>query len=338
MAAPAIRVAHTRDANGYTMINQLGSAPEPAFGVKTATFCSETAFHDTCPADGPSAAPRKRSLGPGASHHAPLHVDYVFHNLDCSRAETARIIPDMCSAAGYGSIPRFFHDLSCQVVRKLYSKFFAAVDAGLPPDHVPEDVARPPGRKTMVCFADPSDGVGWTYGPAHDRKTTSHLHFSTSFLNGLLRGAFGGSLEALADDYPGVIVHEFTHAWQNDGFGTMPGSCIEGVADWMRTNLGYAPDHWHLPASSHVRATKWTDESCTLFFCFLDRRYPGFVEEVNRVCGIETFFKDSRGQPRDLAARITGRTWEQLWGDWGDWLQKVEKQGGERSWRRIYQD
>lgn len=321
-----------------------------AAGVPTVNFCSS---HAQCKSLAELDAMNASSLGKDASHclpctrpftaypnaHLPLHVDYVFHNLDTSK-QTACIIPEMCKAAGYTNPAQFFHDLSCRVVRRLYSRFFALTDRGVKPEAVPADVSRPPIRKTMVLFADPSEGVGWTYGPEHDRATTSHIHFATPFMAYLLRDAFSNSYALMSSDYPGVIVHEFTHAWQNDAKGTMPGSMIEGVADWMRTNEGYAPDHWELPSSKHVRKTKWTDESNTQFLCWIERKFPGFVEEVNRICGLETFHLDNRGQKRDIAKQVCGRTWEELWKEWGDWLAKVETEGParEKSWKRIFMD
>jgi hypothetical protein len=72
--------------------------------------------------------------------------------------------------------------------------------------------------------------------------------------------------------------------------------------------------------------------------CWIESRNPGFVEKMNAICAHEEFHRDPRGKERDIARDVCGKTWEQLWREWGEWLAGVEKEGAkrERSWRRIY--
>lgn len=338
---PQIRASHGQDGRVILAVDRRAALADQ---IPESTFCSSLAPRIDAPHQIAERLPRARPFPDHINHHYPLHVDYVFVNLD-PELQGALVVPGMANAAGYANIAQFFHDLSCRVLRKLYSQYFDLIDAGLAPTEMPGDVSRPPNKKTICCFADPEEGVAWTYGPGHDHLTTSHIHFSTGFLKDMLRH-FNGSHALLSTDFPGVIVHEMTHAWQYDGgtnrggHATMPGCMIEGIADWLRTNLGYAPDHWHLPEAAHVRATKWTDESNTQFLCWIDRRFPGFVEEVNRVCAFEEFWKDAGGRTRDLAKQVCGKTFEELWKMWGDWLEMVEAEGRgrDRTWRRIFMD
>jgi hypothetical protein len=45
----------------------------------------------------------------------------------------------------------------------------------------------------------------------------------------------------------GVLYHEMTHVWQWNGNGQAPEGLIEGIADYVRLKVGYAPSHWVKP-------------------------------------------------------------------------------------------
>ena len=85
-----------------------------------------------------------------------------------------------------------------------------------------------------------------------------------------------GSLEAL-----GILAHELTHVWQNDGKKTLPSFLIEGIADLVRLELGYIPDHW----SNHVTSrTKWDEgyHTTAYFLKFVNTKYPGSIKAFNK--------------------------------------------------------
>ncbi|KAJ3169355.1 hypothetical protein HK101_011490 [Irineochytrium annulatum] len=147
-----------------------------------------------------------------------------------------------------------WHSTSLAVQRQLYT------DAGvatLAPGHI----------KTLTLIVRPMDGVAYCTGD--DAK---EIHLSTTYLRKKGKGA------ALLDEIRGVLAHELTHAWQLWADGA-PQGLTEGIADWVRLQLGYAPPHW-----KRAKGGGWDGgyDKTAYFLEWVEQEVgEGFVRRVN---------------------------------------------------------
>jgi len=65
-----------------------------------------------------------------------------------------------------------------------------------------------------------------------------------------------------------------------EGLGTAPGGLIEGIADFVRLQAGFAPPHW-----KSGRGTRWDEgyEVTGYFLDWVEKNYHGFVRGVNAI-------------------------------------------------------
>ncbi|KAI1791525.1 hypothetical protein LXA43DRAFT_1010628 [Ganoderma leucocontextum] len=135
-------------------------------------------------------------------------------------------------------------------------------------------------------------GVAHTFGS----PTTKEIHFSLDHIR--------NSESRAKDEILGVLVHEMVHCYQYNGQGKTPGGFIEGIADWVRLNAGYAPPHWKRDADGD-----WDGgyQKTAYFLDWIEGRYgDGSIQELNEgmkdAVYNEHVFKD-----------VTGRKISKLW-------------------------
>lgn len=100
----------------------------------------------------------------------------------------------------------------------------------------------PPPIRSVTLILEEFDGVAYTCGSKLDEEH-KEVHLSLSYLVDVQKNAKGDS-NRVANEVMGVLVHELVHAFQFNGKGTVPGGVIEGIADWLRGEAGFAPPHW----------------------------------------------------------------------------------------------
>ncbi|GAA5829801.1 hypothetical protein JCM11251_007883 [Rhodosporidiobolus azoricus] len=102
--------------------------------------------------------------------------------------------------------------------------------------------ATPPPVRSVTLHLRAFDGVAHTCGSDLDNDH-KELHLSSSYLASVAMNC-GGKLDDIKHEIEGVLVHELVHAFQWDGKGTVPGGVIEGIADWVRDQVGLGALHW----------------------------------------------------------------------------------------------
>ncbi|KAF8020189.1 hypothetical protein BT93_G0782 [Corymbia citriodora subsp. variegata] len=134
------------------------------------------------------------------------------------------------------------------------------------------------------------DGVAYT--------SNNEIHVSATYLAG-----YSGDVKG---EFTGVLYHEMTHVWQWNGAGQAPGGLIEGIADFMRLRVGFAPGHWVQPGQGN----KW-DQGYDVTARFLDYcngLRNGFVAELNK--------KMRTGYSDNYFVDLLGKTVDQLWSEY----------------------
>ncbi|KAF8020094.1 hypothetical protein BT93_G0714 [Corymbia citriodora subsp. variegata] len=142
----------------------------------------------------------------------------------------------------------------------------------------------------VSLFIDNMDGVAYT--------SNNEIHVSATYLAG-----YSGDVKG---EFTGVLYHEMTHVWQWNGAGQAPGGLIEGIADFMRLRVGYAPGHWVQPG----QGDKW-DQGYDVTARFLDYcngLRNGFVAELNK--------KMRTGYSDNYFVDLLGKTVDQLWSEY----------------------
>lgn len=150
------------------------------------------------------------------------------------------------------------------------------------------------------------DGVAYTIRDSTGHRIETHL--SSTYLSDLYHSKNGAEL--LKREIPGIVHHEFGHAFQWDAHGSAPGALIEGIADFVRVKSGYAPLGWKVPEPSPD--TKWDEGSATWFLIWLDDQFPGLPKRLN-----QAMFRKFH---EDVFYVLTGRSVGSLWKEYQAWL------------------
>ncbi len=111
-----------------------------------------------------------------------------------------------------------------------------AVDVVLKHLYAGLDTSCIPPTRSVTLVLRHMDGVAYTTGRDID-DDHKEIHLSTEYISKVPENR-------QKEEILGVLVHEMVHCWQYNGSGTAPGGLIEGIADWVRLNAGYAPPHW----------------------------------------------------------------------------------------------
>jgi len=137
------------------------------------------------------------------------------------------------------------------------------------------------------------DGVAYTTGSDTDKE----IHFSLDYVR--------CSVARARDEIMGVLVHEVVHCYQYNAKGTCPGGLIEGIADFVRLNAGYAPPHWKVSGGD-----RWDAGYATTAY-FLD-----WIEKCHgkgTIRKLNAYMKDDKYDAQ-IFVTITGYTVDTLWG------------------------
>ena len=104
---------------------------------------------------------------------------------------------------------------------------------------------------------------------------------------------------------------------QYNGFGTCPSGLIEGIADWVRLNADLSPPHWKKEASG-----KWDAgyQHTGYFLQYLEDRFgEGTIRRANEKLRLRRY------EEKPFWTELCGRPVDQLWGDYGEVVEKERK-------------
>jgi len=169
----------------------------------------------------------------------------------------------------------------------------------------------PPTRSvTLILRSMP--GVAYTTGSEID-EDHKEIHFSLDYIHSAVSNA------RKTEEIMGVLTHEMVHCYQYNALGTCPSGLIEGVADWVRLNSQLSPPHWKKEASG-----KWDAgyQHTGYFLDYLEKRFgQGLICRLNEKLRIERY------EEKRFWTELCGRPVEQLWGDYGEALEKEKRKG-----------
>jgi len=155
-------------------------------------------------------------------------------------------------------------------------------------------------------------GVAYTTGSEID-EDHKEIHFSLDYIHSAVSNA------RKTEEIMGVLTHEMVHCYQYNALGTCPSGLIEGVADWVRLNSQLSPPHWKKEASG-----KWDAgyQHTGYFLDYLEKRFgQGLICRLNEKLRIERY------EEKRFWTELCGRPVEQLWGDYGEALEKEKRKG-----------
>ncbi|GAA6007614.1 hypothetical protein JCM10207_006406 [Rhodosporidiobolus poonsookiae] len=141
------------------------------------------------------------------------------------------------------SLPTAFHHAAELVLSTLYPPTLSS-DSSSPSPSSSHRPAPPPVR-FVTLHVRAFDGVAYTCGSDLD-SMHKELHLNAGYVESVAGQSGQGKEgdEKLRHEVMGVLVHELVHAFQWDGEGSVPGGVIEGVADWVREQVGLGARHW----------------------------------------------------------------------------------------------
>jgi PKD repeat protein len=165
---------------------------------------------------------------------------------------------------------------------------------------------------TVTYYIESYDGISEKWGaPPH-----IYIRYSTQWIEHVYNNS-GGDLNAVMYETKGVLYHELTHGYQyDDGNGMAIIGTIEGVADCVRTDLGYIPYSYRQPGGN------WDDGYKTTGF-FLDwlnqEKYPAmrFLPAFNATMDPAQGTNDWSW---DEMVTVTGNTVQTEWNDYQAFL------------------
>lgn len=145
------------------------------------------------------------------------------------------------------------------------------------------------------------DGVAYTSGSDTDKE----IHLSLDYIV--------SSVSRAQDEILGVLIHEVVHCYQYNAKDTCPGGFIEGIADFVRLNAGYAPPHWKVSAGDRWDAGY---DTTAYFLDWIEKRCgKGTVRKLN------AYMKDTTYDAQ-IFVTITGDSVDTLWGLYCEHLER----------------
>ena len=178
----------------------------------------------------------------------------------------------------------------------------SVIDLLYPPD---SDI---PQTRSVTLVLRSMDGVAYTTGKDidHDHK---EIHFSTDYIAQIAD-------ERKKEEMLGVLSHEMVHCWQWDALGTAPGGLIEGIADWVRLQLGFAPPHWKQETDGSWDAGY---QHTGYFLDFLEKRFGhGTVVSVNEK------LRHSRYEEQAFWHELFAHSVKDLWNEYKESFKKED--------------
>ncbi|KAF8140462.1 hypothetical protein EV363DRAFT_350156 [Boletus edulis] len=173
----------------------------------------------------------------------------------------------------------FHRDILLSAVEASYTWLYTPLTA---PTHVE--------KITLVLRS--FEGVAYTFGSDTDKE----IHLSLDYVVSAVSRA--------RDEITGVLVHEVVHCYQYNAKDTCPAGFIEGIADFVRLNAGYAPPHWEVSGGD-----RWDAGYSTTAY---------FLDWVEKRCGkgsvrkLNAYMKDQTYDPH-IFVTVTGDTVDTLW-------------------------
>ena len=169
----------------------------------------------------------------------------------------------------------------------------------------------PPTRSvTLIMRSMP--GVAYTTGSEID-DDHKEIHFSLDYIHSSVSKA------RHTEEIMGVLTHEMVHCYQYNALRSCPGGLIEGIADWVRLHAQLSPPHWKKEPTG-----KWDAgyQHTGYFLDYLEKRFgEGLIRRLNEKLRIERY------EEKRFWTELCGRPVEQLWGDYGEALEKEKKKG-----------
>jgi len=173
----------------------------------------------------------------------------------------------------------FHRDILQSAVEASYTWLYTPLTA---PTHV--------AKITLVLRS--FEGVAYTFGSDTDKE----IHLSLDYV--------ASAVPRARDEITGVLVHEVVHCYQYNAKDTCPAGFIEGIADFVRLNAGYAPPHWKVSGGD-----RWDAGYSTTAY---------FLDWVEKRCGkgsvrkLNAYMKDQMYDPH-IFVTVTGDTVDTLW-------------------------
>ncbi|SCV70627.1 BQ2448_3389 [Microbotryum intermedium] len=175
--------------------------------------------------------------------------------------------------------------------------------------------AHPPSIRSVTLHVRSIDGVAYTQSIPLDPEH-KEIHFSADYVHGI-------DSARIRDEIRGIIVHELVHVFQYDGKGTVPGGCIEGIADWVRAKEQFSPPHWRQGDGTHWDAGYQAIrvQTTAYFFLWLEKHFdnPRFVPQLNALMAQHEW--DDGKWLRQL---VHGQDIEDLWAKYKGSLEKMD--------------
>ncbi|BDD08708.1 hypothetical protein FUAX_11400 [Fulvitalea axinellae] len=137
-----------------------------------------------------------------------------------------------------------------------------------------------------------------------------NVRFSSSYLRAKFEALSKDSV-ALYEEVVGVLAHELTHVYQNDDGGRYSelGGVIEGLADAVRTKLGYKDYGKRKKGGSYKDAY----DTSAFFFVWIEKnKTTDFIYKLNKSLAPD----DGKKWTWDEVKRITGTDVETLWAEY----------------------
>ncbi|KAI9570384.1 hypothetical protein HD554DRAFT_2018830 [Boletus coccyginus] len=177
-------------------------------------------------------------------------------------------------------LDNFHRDVLQSAVEASYTWLYTPLTA---PTHV----------KTITLVLRSFDGVAYTSGSDTDKE----IHFSLDYIV--------SSISRARDEILGVLIHEVVHCYQYNAKDTCPGGFIEGIADFVRLNAGYAPPHWKVSGGDRWDAGYATT---AYFLDWIEKRCgKGTIRKLNAYMKDETY-------DEQIFVIVAGDPVDTLWG------------------------
>ncbi|KAF9245913.1 hypothetical protein BU15DRAFT_40879 [Melanogaster broomeanus] len=162
--------------------------------------------------------------------------------------------------------------------------------------------------KSITLVLRSFEGVAYTFGSHTDKE----IHLSLDYI--------ATSASRARDEISGVLVHEVVHCYQYNAKDTCPAGLIEGIADFVRLNAGYAPPHWRA-----VGGNRWDAgyDTTAYFLDWIEKRCgKGTIRKLN------AYMKDSKYDEK-IFTPVASDSVDNLWNLYCDHLERRPRCGGQ---------